>query len=462
MGSENLERAKTSANNAWCPVPWISLGVRSTGDVRYCCHANGSAGKGLLKNSAGESLNLATHAMSDGKNAPILKDVRKVMLEGKQPEGCARCYREEKAGMYSRRHSEIFIWEPSITEEQARSSTAPDGSITEEDVPLRYLDLRFGNKCNLRCRMCGPTESDQWYDTYSKIWKANTFRDGENEFEIFQDEAGEFKIKSDPYNWHDNADFWSGLDRYLPKMERLYFAGGEPLLIQRHFDLLTKCIEMGVAQNITLEYNSNITALNETILGIWSAFKFVEIGMSLDGVGEINEYIRHPSKWSQVQKKIKLLDEAKGNLSVWWAATIQIYNMLHLPDMMSWIIAQDFNRINRIPGGKSICAPHPLSNPNFLSVKVFPERSKAYIKQLFAEKKTLAAEQIMDSPHFDAAEKTDLVFRYDSILDSYVEYMMAEDLSHLMPKFWRYTNRMDEHYGTSLHSVCPRTFELML
>ncbi len=461
MAHENAKDGTEKEPNAWCPMPWVGLSVRATGDIRFCCHANGSVGKGLLKNSSGEPLNLGTHSVAEAKNADLIKEVRSAMLDNRKHLSCMRCYSEEDSGMHSRRQAEAFAWQGSINEAQARKMTANDGSIDESSMPLRYLDLRFGNKCNLKCRMCGATESDQWYEGQVKIWNKNTFRDAGHEFEIVQNEAGQYKLKVDPYHWHESPKFLRDLDLYLPKMERIYFAGGEPLLIQSHFELLNKCIDLGIAKNVTLEYNTNITALTESTIALWRHFKVVEVGVSLDGIGAFNDYIRHPSKWSQVSKKIKMLDEADGNLIVWWAATIQVYNMLHLPDMMLWIIEQDFKRFNKTSVGVEILSPHPLHNPMLLSIKVFPEASKRFIKQVFEEKKIYAAAKIADSSALSDIEKKNLISRFAKILDTYCHFMMSEDLSDLRPKFWYYTNRLDEYHGTSLLSLCPKTFELM-
>jgi len=429
--------------------------------VRYCCHANGSATKGLLRAENGDVLNLHHDKLIDAKNTDLLRDIRKAMLKGDRHEGCQRCYVEEDAGIYSRRQSEVELWKNSYSLPQALNQTDSNGGISESDVPLRYLDLRFGNKCNLKCRMCGPTESDQWYQTQTEIWNTTFFAEGNRKLEIVQDTKGSYKLKDNPYNWYDSEDFWKDLDSYMPKMERIYFAGGEPLLIETHLTFLEKCIEKGYASRIELEYNSNITAASEKILKIWSHFKRVDLGISIDGIGAMNEYIRYPSRWSQVHSRIQLVDESDVNLKIWWAATLLVYNFLHFPDLMDWIVDQNFKRINKSVMGSEILSPHMLNNPRFLSIQIFPEASKHKIKDVFAEKKKYFREKTMAASHFSEDEKKRLTKRFDKLIDGYTQLMFKEDHSHMLEKFWKYTNALDKINGTSFRDVSPETYELL-
>jgi len=421
-----------------------------------------SPGRGLLKSENGEFLNLKSDSLSKGPNNPLSKEVRRAMLKGERHPSCQRCYSEEDAGMVSRRQAEIVEWEFEITKERIFRETGLDGQIHSDQFPLVYLDLRFGNRCNLKCRMCGPTESDQWYKVHTKLSGDVPFKEGPRKLEIVKDENNVYGLKVDPYKWYENESFWEDLEKHLPQMKRIYLAGGEPLLIDRQFELLSKCVENGYSKNIILEYNSNITALTDKILNTWSHFKKVEIGISVDGVGPVNDYIRFPSKWDQVNKNIKRLDEAKGNFKLWLAPTIQIYNMLHFPEMMTWVIEQNYNRINRSMIGKEILTPHPLSNPNPLSIKVFPEKSKKLILQRFEEEKLKLKEKIIDMDFYNDIEKERRLARFGSLLDSYAAFMMSKNMEHLKEKFWAYTNGLDEIHGTSFREVCPEAYELML
>ncbi len=450
--------------DTWCPMPWLGMGVRSVGDLRYCCHAQSSPEQGLLRDESGKCLNLKDNALAAGKNAPLLKQVRLAMLNGERPSGCDRCYREEDAGIQSRRQSEKLSWaEHNI--DLFRRHTEEDGTVQEQLFPLRYLDLRFGNKCNLKCRMCGPTESDKWYELTPKVWDGTTtFKDGQRKLKIVQNEKGQYGLEVNPYQWYASEKFWLELEKYLPRLQRIYLAGGEPLLIDAQFDFLEQCIKLGYAKNITLEYNSNITALTPKILRIWSQFRKVEIGMSIDGIGPINDYIRSGSQWAKIEHNLRVLDGAEGYFKLWWACTVQIYNFLHLPETMHWIIKNDFERINQSNLGREIFTPHPLTHPTFLAITTFPEASKHKIKEIFADQKQKIAAEIekMERVGSGSSDETDrLVLRFQNVLDNYVNIMFSKDTSDQKSKFWDYTEKLDAIHGVSLKSVSPRTYELM-
>lgn len=438
----------------------MGMGVKSVGDLRYCCHASSSKEKGVLRDETGQIYNLHNHTFSSGRNSPVLKEVRAKMLAGERPSGCARCYSEEDVGIVSRRMGEKLDW-PQVTEQKIKSMTQEDGSIDVTDFPLLYLDLRFGNKCNLSCRMCGPTESDRWYEAQSRIWETDRYQDGDRILQIYKDQSGKFKLKDNPYSWHDKPSFWEDIESHMASLQRIYLVGGEPLLIEGQFEFLQNCVEKGYASQITLEYNSNITALNEKILNLWKNFKKIEMGVSLDGIGPINDYIRYPSQWTHVSKQLERLDQVEGNYSIWWTSTVQIYNLLHLPEMMMWIIQQNYKRVNKSLVKKEILSPHPLYNPSFLSIQVFPPKSKEIIKNYFKEASDQAPSQIESLDFLSEDEKSRFLARYRKILEEYISVMMKQDLSALKEKFWHYTRRLDDIHGTSFKDVCPMTYDLM-
>jgi sulfatase maturation enzyme AslB (radical SAM superfamily) len=90
------------------------------------------------------------------------------------------------------------------------------------------------------------------------------------------------------------------MEQEIPTIERLYIVGGEPLLIDQHYEFLQKCIDAGRSKSIVIEYNTNITNIPERAWNIWKHFERIQIGMSVDAVGPINDYIRNPSKWHKI------------------------------------------------------------------------------------------------------------------------------------------------------------------
>lgn len=440
------------SNKAWCPLPWMSLNVRNNGDVRVCCNSNVSLSQGLVSKDNGVNYNLGNDNIDDFRNAKIMKDIRLQMLKGEYHESCIRCKRETDSGMESRADWERMIWENQITEESAKEITSADGSIDVAENPIRYMDLRFGNLCNLKCRMCGPTDSNMWYEDTVKLWGPQ-YTDSGTKIKLIKNAKGKHQPDNDIYSWYENPLFWKDMESKIPEIQRLYIVGGEPLMIDQHYEFLQKCIDAGRASKIIIEYNTNITNIPERAWNIWKHFERVQIGMSVDAVGPINDYIRNPSKWRKIEETMRKLDNAEGEFKIWWAATIQAYNLIHLPETMMWKIQQNFKRINVDVKHKSVISPHPLHNPKFLNIKVFPKESKQWIENYFNEWKARADTEIVDPLNRK---------HFCKILDTYIKYMWAEDYSSELEKFWHYTKTLDKSRNENLKSVSPKTWELLL
>lgn len=439
-------------NRAWCPLPWLGLNIRNNGDVRICCNANVSANQGLVSKSDGSFYNLGKDSIQDFRNADLMKEVRQKMLSGDYHDSCIRCKREAESGMESRADWEREIWKLALTEDKARTLTEEDGTIDIDENPIKYMDLRFGNLCNLKCRMCGPTDSNMWYEDTVKLWGAQ-YTDSGKTIKLVKNSKGKHQPDVDIYSWYESDGFWESLEDQIPVVERLYIVGGEPLMINQHYEFLQKCIDLDRAKNIIIEYNTNITNIPERAWNIWKHFERVQIGISVDAVGPINDYIRNPSKWWKIEENMRKLDNAEGNFKIWWAATIQAYNLIHLPETMLWKIDQNFKRINIDVENKSVISPHPLHSPKFLNIKIFPKESKQWIENYFNEQKILAKDKIPNSLNYK---------HFCKILDSYTKYMWAEDYSDQIEKFWHYTKTLDATRNESLKAVSPKTWELLL
>ncbi len=449
------------ANEAFCPLPWLSVNVRNNGDLRVCCNANVGLDQGLVKKEDGTIYNLGTDGLNDFRNGKIMKEIRQAMLKGEFHPSCIRCKREHEAGMDSRASWERSIWKKHLTEEIALDITESDGTIDVNTVPIKYTDLRFGNLCNLKCRMCGPTDSNQWYDDQAKVWNVTSYKDAEKVIPLVKNAKGKFTADTKIYDWYNNPNFWKDLEDAIPTLERLYIVGGEPLMIDQHYEFLRKCLDADRAKNIVVEYNSNITNIPQRAWDIWKGFRRIQVGMSVDAVGPINNYIRHPSKWWKIAENMHKLDKAEGEFKIWWAATIQAYNMYNLPTMMRWKIAQNFNRVNKRVDFKPVISPHPLHNPDFLNVKIFPQESKKWIEDYFEKQKIEAKEEINQYDFLNDESKATNIKYFCKILDQYVKYMNADDYSHRLEKFWHYTNSLDNLRKENLKEVCPTTFWLL-
>jgi sulfatase maturation enzyme AslB (radical SAM superfamily) len=333
------------------------------------------------------------------------------------------------------------VWKHHIISEGARIRTESDGTINTDLIPVVYYDLRFGNKCNLKCRSCGATDSNAWYGDQVKVW-GDTYFDTAGDMKIIKVD-GKYQLENDIYKWYENEGFWNNLNNEIPNIQHVYMVGGEPLLIKQQFDFLRKCIELGHADKIAIEYNSNIVNIPDISWDLWKNFRVIKVGASIDGVDKVNDYIRYPSRWKTIERNLKKLDKAEGNFELWLAITVQAMNILHLPEIFRWKAEQKFKRVNNTPW-QPIASLHPLHSPDFLSAQVFPTEVKVAI-----------AEKLVGAQFNENGEEA------KALLDQYVSFMFQEDYSHRYYKFWEYTNKLDEIRDQKLQDYIPDLYELI-
>jgi hypothetical protein len=436
-----------SKDHTICPLPWIHLAQRNNGHYRVCCHTNQSLDKGIIKDENLKTLTATETPISEVRNAPTLKNLRQTMLSGQWHLNCTRCEQEENAGLKSRRINELKKWTSSFSATKARLHTKPDGSIDEELFPLESYDIRLGNVCNLKCRMCGPADSRAWYSDYQKLHKLNHFKDTQGSV-FFTDQK-----KNDPYLWFENNFFWEELYKYRKSIRTLYLVGGEPLLIDQHFQFLNSLVKDGTSKNIELIYNSNLTKLDSSTLELWSQFREVNVGVSIDGVGDVNDYIRSGSTFTTIEKNIDILDNAGGNIHLWLSPTLQVYNVLHIPEFIRWVLNKNFNFIRQSPNSRLLFF-HPLHTPKYFNIQALPKKIKAQV--------TSAYENLFD----ELLQSNSTTFNNNITstihsLKNALNFMNAQDQSHVLPLFFEQTEKLDALRNNSFANVCPELYGLL-
>lgn len=363
----------------YCPIPWTHASTTAIGTVRACCqmiYNDESSQFGLIKKANGKPLT-SDDSITRNRNLPLWKELRSSMLKGEKHQACKLCWDEEDAGTTSKRQWSDKIF-PKM-KELAFDKTKEDGTISNKQFPLQWWDLRFGNKCNLKCRTCNPSNSSLWYDDHMALEgtsKTTINMDG-RDFDIVE-KNGRYDIPA-MKEWYEDSRLWNDLIDNLDSVKRLYFTGGEPTVNDKHMELLEHIVEKGFAKDITLEYNSNIAASPEKFIDLWKEFKMVTIGISMDGIFEHFEYIRNPAKWKRAMRTIELLDTdiRLTNLKANFTVTVSVMNLFHLPDMITWIREQNFKRI------MDDIHVHLVHYPEIYSICNLPTEMKEQATSLF-------------------------------------------------------------------------------
>ena len=256
--------------------------------------------------------------------------------------------------------------------------TKPDGTIKNSDFPIKYWDLRFGNKCNIKCRSCGPTDSDQWYSDHIDLGLGDTFKIKDGTVAVIEQENKKLIVK-DVFDWVENSKLWDQIKNNIDTIERFYFTGGEPTVNLKHRELLEYMIDQGVADKIILEYNTNMAGIPDDVFKKWSQFKEVHIGMSIDGIYEHFEHIRFPGKWKTVERNLNKMDKDPrlANTTTSFTMTLSIMNVIHVLDLIWWLKEQKYARIN------TNVVVHNLYWPKFYNIQNLPNEVKVIVENLY-------------------------------------------------------------------------------
>ena len=388
-------------NKSFCMYPWIHLHAFPTGEAYPCCNTE-------MSELVGNTRESTIREVWDG--APM-QEVRRKMLAGESVKGCTRCYEQEDSGFFSMRMS-------------ANKHFGHHIALTDNPNPpmkLIYWDIRFSNLCNLRCRSCGHIFSSNWYDDQVKLagqkWKEQNTRIN--------------------FAGRSEDDIWNQLEPQIDNLEQVYFAGGEPLIMEEHYRLLHELIKRG-RTDVRLIYNTNFSQLTykkTNVLELWREFDSVSVGASLDGSGVRGEYIRKGTNWAQVELNREEMLRVCPRVDFYISPTLSIMNALHIPDFhRDWV-------------NKGFIKPQDLmlnllQDPIYYRIDVLPFQYKVDVQEKFIE-------------HIAWLKPQDRLTRATVGFESAVKFMMADDKSNLLLNFKNQTAHLDRIRNENVLDAIP-------
>lgn len=316
-----------------CVLPWTHFASNPDGTVMPCClhwpH----------QNFAG---NIKEQDFKEIFNSDVFKKIRLEMLEGKEPKECEKCFRREKLVGHSLRKK--YNTHPAMqdTLSKIKDITNKDGTINE--IKIKYWDVRFSNLCNMACIMCGPPFSSKWAQEMGM-----TTDQGKVLKNFDQDKTYQF------------------INDYVQDVEAIYFAGGEPLIMDEHYYILDKLFELGKT-DIDIRYNTNMlktTHKGKDVFEYWKNWKGpLEVSPSIDAIGAKAEYIRYGTVWNKIDENLTRLVDL--GIKCEPLVTIGIHNLFHLPELVKYFDSKGitnfgFNMIDA-PGFNILYAPQSFKD----------------------------------------------------------------------------------------------------
>ena len=308
-------------HDKFCVLPWVSIETSPVGTVRPCCLAEDE-----LVDDTGAKFDLVSAEFTTIQNSTSMQNLRQQFIDGKQPQTCRKCWNEERSGRTSKRMHTL----------NRLKHMLPEQDWTIDAKPLMFLDLKLGNICNLKCRICGS-------------WSSSTFATEElNDLHPDADKKSTYAYQMLRAGaWpRENQTFWSEIDTVVDQIRYIEFTGGEPFMIKEHFAMLQGIVDKGIAHQVEIHYNTNGTQYPEEAIEIWKHFKTVEIAFSIDDLDARFEYQRSNAVWKEVEQNLerfRSLRDQHPNIQLQCCSTVNVFNVRYIDELARWIVLQDFD-----------------------------------------------------------------------------------------------------------------------
>jgi sulfatase maturation enzyme AslB (radical SAM superfamily) len=346
-----------------CPIPWTHLEIKNQGEIQACCVSTKNFGK--LSDTD-------IHTVFNGEE---IKNFRQQFLNNNRPQECNTCWRIEDQGLTSNRQRHLGLLKKDLL---TKYMSTPE---------IVSLDLKPGNTCNFKCRICGPTSSSQFAQEYSK----------------------HNNIPVQSYNWAESSTTTiNEIKDLLPGITNLDLYGGEPFLIKPLTELIEYAVNTGVASQMRLHYNSNGSVFPTELLKHWPHFKHVDIHFSIDNIGARFE-LERGGEWNEVNNNITQLVKLNlPNVKISVMPVISTMNIYYLDELLSWA-----NNLGLAVNPLYLSWPAPFALTNLT------HEAKKIIVDKFSNSSWPEMKRILDfiqrQPDSDGKEFTKLTQHFDSL-----------------------------------------------
>jgi MoaA/NifB/PqqE/SkfB family radical SAM enzyme len=406
--------------------PFTGVATREDGAICACCrsHPIGFIDK---------------QSLSEIWNNDTVKRIRQQVLNNERPPECEPCFSLEDQGVESLRMRHIAGKIP-----EARVNLYPnalDNLKKDYSMPFEIptMELKLNNLCNLACRMCHPMDSTSWTD-WSEV-KEFYKQEGNIMYAIVEEHGLERKPYLDKFQ--DSPSWWADLERLLPYFRRVEFAGGEPLMDPQHYRILDMLTPYG--HQIEIKYATNLSTLGKggrNVFDYWPKFKSVAVNVSIDGIGDVYEYIRSNAHWNELLDNLRQIKSISNISRIVGAVTVQISNVLILDKMCELFL----DKLG------IVFHTHRVSYPKLLSAQVLPTPLKRLAVMKLESLKDRVSEFSMVKQYPELLEYT-----LGQIQDN-INYINAVDQSILWQDCVEFNHKLDRSRDSRTFAGVNREF----
>lgn len=373
--------------------------------------------------------------------------LRQDLLAGKSQDMCSYCYKMEQHGKISGRQRQLLKTGVTVKDFERSLKSSPYFSEFEysynnqgntQEFPVDW-QIEIGNFCNNACLMCNEYFSTRLGKDLKRI--------GAIEHEVYN-------------NWADNpalVDKLIGFLTKIPKLRYIHIIGGEPMIIPAFKKILTKVVESGLASSCSIGITTNLTVFDQNIVDLLAEFNHASIGLSIECLHPINEYIRYGSSYSKTVENLNKWVEAKNLYSNWTVelrTTPTALSILHLDTIYEYALLN----------GCSVESCDFLHKPEFLRPTVLPKK----YRNIVIEK----LERFLEQNNLVVKENADLIIntRNPGTIESYISQDIASYLHYLktsdfetyrLPDLNQYITKMEAIRKNNLMDYLPEYEDIL-
>jgi len=468
-------------NPTFCILPWMHVQYKPSGQSKLCCRydtvhelkkftkydGHNSLDKFndpefVKENSdhnilslVNQRLNLTIqkHSIKDTFNSEYWEAARTNTVEFKEITGCHKCYQEEKIKSSDSDVPVSMRLGSAVLYNNGYLHKKPDHPTHK----LEFLEVGFGNYCNLACLTCNSTLSTTWHDNEVSL---------NNSLENTQYAS---KLKREVFPKLDNLKFDLD-DDHIKSLKIIKFTGGEPMINPEFTKFIEQIVTRGYPENINLEIYTNCSYIpSPKLLENLIKFKTVQLNLSIDAKGKLNDYIRFGSQWEGDTKQtvsnaldfwINVAKENK-NIPVIMSTTLSVLNILEVPTLMTWwldkLIASSITikfkeELIDDDSYQGFFKLQPAFDPNYININILPSKYYSevleWIVNLRREFTTMypSLPEVPESIRFSLRKLEQLIIK-------------SEGNKENARLFLEYTEKMDAIRKNSINDYIPQLVE---
>ena len=421
----------------FCSSPWFHVRLTYDGSYESCRWA-----KNPQRDSSFQNQSLMQYY-----NSGQMKSLRQQLLNGESPDHCSTCYYEESFGKLNGRLKQLNKSAINIDEFDFTLRSSPHYKNFEyslhnnglADLAPVDLQIELGNTCNSACIMCGPEASSRLETDYHKLNAIDPI--------LF--------LKPNSYkSWtHDPALVNRFVEELvsIPNIRYIHFLGGETLYEESFYTICDQLIKHNLAKNIIIGTTTNGTIYNERIQKFIENFKEFHVGISIESVTSLNDYIRWPGKINSILPNIdKFLNLRENNPGLYISLRItpNVFSVYELDKLFVYMLEH----------GVIAESCNILYNPLHLRMELIPEDIRNEIKEklkILIDYYELSKEKIINVRRSDQISQVTA----NVILDYYqfiCDYQLPDNLEKSRYDLINFTKAFETIRGNSILDYAPR------